>query len=228
MPTPIPAQAILFDLDGVLTDTARYHFVAWQALASSLGIEFTHALNERLKGVDRMGSLDLILQVGAFSLDPELKRELADRKNEHYLQLVAGMTPSNLLPGALQALDAARAAGLKVGLCSASRNALQVLGSLGILDRFDAIADPAAVAHGKPAPDIFLEGARLLGVPPAACVGVEDAMAGVQAIKAAGMYAVGVGDPQVLAQADEVVPSLLAFDVARYLAPAPDAAMAGG
>ena len=178
-------------------------------------------LNERLKGVDRMGSLELILEAGNFSLDPELKRDLADRKNEHYQELVAAMTPADLLPGAVAALEAVRRAGLKIGLCSASRNALTVLHRLGILARFDVIVDAATVAHGKPAPDIFLEGARLLEVPPRACIGVEDAVAGVRAIKAAGMWAVGVGDARILAEADEVIPDLLAFDVARYLSPAP-------
>jgi beta-phosphoglucomutase len=209
-------QAVLFDLDGVLTDTARFHYVAWKALADSLGVPFDDAMNERLKGIDRMASLDIILAAGSFSLDDDLKRELAERKNEHYKSLVAAMTPADLLPGAWEALRSVRAAGMKSAICSVSRNALEVLRHLGILGEVDLVVDAARIVRGKPNPEIFLTGAAMLGTRTEACIGIEDAIAGVRAIKAAGMYAVGIGDPAILTEADEVLPSLAWFDLERY------------
>jgi beta-phosphoglucomutase len=213
-------RAVIFDLDGVITDTAHFHFLAWRALAQQLGLPFDAAFNERLKGIDRMGSLDLILAQGSQRYSDAEKQEFAARKNAHYQQLLETMSAKDLLPGALDALQAVRAAGLKTGLASVSRNAGTVLQRLGITDRFDTVVDAAIVQRGKPDPEIFLRAADQLRVPPAACMGVEDAVAGVQAIKAAGMLAVGVGDPQVLREADEVIPGLQAFRLERYLHPA--------
>jgi beta-phosphoglucomutase len=207
----------VFDLDGVLTDTAHFHFLAWRALAQSLGLPFDAAFNERLKGVDRMGSLALILAQGGRRFSAEEQQALAARKNAHYQRLIETMSAEHLLPGALQALQSVRDAGLKIGLASVSRNAATVLRRLGITDRFDVVVDAASIGRGKPDPEIFLSAAEQLGVAPEACIGVEDAVAGVQAIKAAGMYAVGVGDPQVLAQADDVIAGLQAFRLERYL-----------
>jgi beta-phosphoglucomutase len=210
-------HAVVFDLDGVLTDTAHFHFLAWRALAQSLGLPFDAAFNERLKGVDRMGSLALILAQGGRRFSAEEQQALAARKNAHYQRLIETMSAEHLLPGALQALQSVRDAGLKIGLASVSRNAATVLRRLGITDRFDVVVDAASIGRGKPDPEIFLSAAEQLGVAPEACIGVEDAVAGVQAIKAAGMYAVGVGDPQVLAQADDVIAGLQAFRLERYL-----------
>lgn len=209
--------AIIFDLDGVITDTARYHYLAWKRLAEGLGVPFDEAFNEQLKGVDRMGSLDLILKRGG--LDPALdeRLRLADRKNDDYRQLVATMTRADLLPGALNALESARAAGLKVGLASVSKNAGTILERLGITTYFDDVVDANLIKRGKPDPEIFLTAAQKLGAAPAACIGVEDAAVGVQAIKSAGMLAIGVGDPVILGQADRVVPSLDGFDLAAFL-----------
>lgn len=209
-------KAVIFDLDGVITDTARYHYLAWKRLADSIGAPFDEAFNEELKGVDRMGSLELILARAprAYTLDEKLA--LADAKNRHYQELIATMTPADLLPGALDALDQVRAAGLKTGLASVSKNAFTVLERLGIRDRFDDVVDAATIANSKPHPEIFLTAAAHLGVAPADCLGVEDAAAGVASIKDAGMVAVGVGDPQVLARADRVIPSLRAFRLADY------------
>ncbi|MEW6704740.1 MAG: beta-phosphoglucomutase [Pseudomonadota bacterium] len=210
-------QAVIFDLDGVLTDTAHFHFLAWRELAHSLQLPFDEAFNEKLKGIDRMGSLELILAQGGRRYSAEEKQALATRKNAHYQRLVSTMDSSHLLPGAVQALAAVREAGLKIGLASVSKNAATVLRRLGITDRFDVVVDAARIRRGKPDPEIFLSAAQQLGVKPAACLGVEDAVAGVQAIKAAGMYAVGVGNPAVLAQADDVIPGLSAFRLERYL-----------
>jgi beta-phosphoglucomutase len=209
-------KAVIFDLDGVITDTAHYHFLAWKRLADSVGAPFDEAFNEQLKGVDRMGSLELILARAPRTYTPEEKRALADAKNGHYQELIATMTPSDLLPGALRALEEVRAAGLKIGLASVSRNAFTVLDRLGIRDRFDDVVDAATVINGKPDPEIFLTAAAHLGVEPKDCLGVEDAAAGVASIKDAGMFAVGVGNPDVLYRADRVIPSMEAFRLADY------------
>jgi beta-phosphoglucomutase len=211
-------QAVVFDLDGVITDTAHYHFLAWKRLADSLGIPFDEHFNERLKGVDRMGSLELILARSDASFGVEQKEALAAQKNVYYQQFIATMSPDDLLPGALWALEQVREAGLKSALASVSKNAFAVLDRLNIRDRFDYVVDANAIIRGKPDPEIFLVAAQHLRVPPSRCIGVEDAVAGIQAIKAAGMYAVGVGDPAVLTQADHVISGLYAFHLAEYTA----------
>ena len=209
-------KAVIFDLDGVITDTAHYHFLAWKRLADSVDAPFDEAFNEQLKGVDRMGSLELILARAPRTYTPAEKRALADAKNGHYQELIATMTPGDLLPGALRALEEVRAAGLKIGLASVSRNAFTVLDRLGIRDRFDDVVDAATVVNGKPDPEIFLTAAAHLGVDPRDCLGVEDAAAGVASIKDAGMFAVGVGSPAVLHRADRVIPSMEAFRLHDY------------
>ena len=214
---PHPLRALIFDLDGVITDTAQFHFRAWQRLAQTLGLPFDEAFNETLKGIDRMGSLDRILAQGRKTYTPQEKLALARQKNEHYVSLIATMDSEQLLPGALQALCDARGAGLRIALASVSRNAAMVLGRLGITDLFDHVVDVATIERPKPDPEIFITAALRLGVPVTACVGIEDAVAGVAAIKGAGMYAIGVGDPVVLTQADEVISGLDHFDLKRYL-----------
>ena len=209
-------KAVVFDLDGVITDTAHYHYLAWHALAESEGVHFDHAFNENLKGVDRMGSLNLILAGSSKTYSMEQKLALADRKNRQYVELIATMSQADLLPGALEALAAVRAAGLKIGLASVSKNAFTVLDRLGIRERFDYVVDAALVANSKPHPEIFLNAAAALGVAPADCLGVEDAVAGVASIKSAGMFALGVGSPAVLTQADRVIPSLAEFRLGDY------------
>lgn len=213
---PRRLQAVLFDLDGVLTDTAHAHYVAWKRLADELGIPFDEAANEALKGVDRMGSLDLILARGGVTLDDAERHALAERKNAWYVAAIEDFTPADLFPGARDALEQVRGAGLKTALVSASRNAPALVDRLGIADLFDCIVDPASVAHGKPAPDIFLAAAAALGVEPAACLGVEDAPAGIAAIHAADMAALGIGDPATLAAADRVIPTISAFRLEDY------------
>ena len=209
-------KAVIFDLDGVITDTAHYHYLAWKALAESEGVHFDHAFNENLKGVDRMGSLNLILAGSSKTYSMEQKLALAERKNNQYVELIATMSQADLLPGAIEALASVRAAGLKIGLASVSKNAFTVLDRLGIRDRFDYVVDAALIANSKPHPEIFLNAAAALGVAPQDCLGVEDAVAGVASIKSAGMFALGVGSPDVLTQADRVIPSLSEFRLEDY------------
>ena len=208
-------KAVIFDLDGVITDTAHYHYLAWKRLAESQGVHFDHAFNENLKGIDRMGSLDLILASASRSYTPEEKLALANEKNAHYQELISTMSAADLLPGAVQALEAVRDAGLKIGLASVSKNAMTVLDHLGITDKFDYVVDAAKIARGKPDPEIFLKAAQELGVAPADCLGVEDAVAGVASIKSAGMVALGIGKPDVLTQADKVISGLSEFNLAN-------------
>ena len=209
-------QAVIFDLDGVITDTARYHYVAWKRLSESQGVAFDEAFNETLKGIDRATSLDLILAQAGRTYTLEEKQVLSDQKNVEYVKLVEEMSAKDLLPGALQALESVRAAGLKIGLASVSKNAFMVLERLGITDKFDYVVDARTIARGKPDPEIFLKAAAELGVAPADCLGVEDAVAGVASIKYAGMFAVGIGQASVLTQADDVIDSLAQFDLSRY------------
>ena len=209
-------KAVIFDLDGVITDTAHYHYLAWKRLAESQGVHFDHAFNENLKGIDRMGSLDLILASSRRVYTPEEKQALADEKNVHYQELIATMSAADLLPGAVRALDVVRARGLRIGLASVSKNAFTVLERLGITDKFDYVVDAATIARGKPDPEIFLKAARELGVAPSDCLGVEDAVAGVASIKSAGMFALGIGHPFVLTQADVVITSLSDFNLESY------------
>lgn len=199
-------KAVIFDLDGVIADTARFHFVAWQQLATELGIEIDEAFNEQLKGISRTESLARILahggKTGHFS-QVELD-QFAEQKNANYLQLITSLSASDILPGVVGFLDEIADAGLLVALASASRNGPFILDKLGLSDRFDTIVDPALLQAGKPAPDIFLAAAAQLGVTATECVGVEDALAGVAAINAAQMVSIGVGDATELAAADHL------------------------
>lgn len=197
-------KAFIFDLDGVITDTAEYHYRAWKQLASELGIEFSREDNERLKGISRMESLEIILEIGnkqsSYTIDE--KEKLAAQKNEHYVDLIKQITPSDILPGIKQLLIDIKDAGYKLGLASVSKNAPAVLNSLQLSDQFDYMVDAHTIKRGKPDPEIFLKAAEMLGVKAFECIGIEDAAAGVEAIKSAGMFAVGVGSKEQLAKAD--------------------------
>jgi alpha,alpha-trehalose phosphorylase len=198
-------KAALFDLDGVLTDTAKAHYLAWKRMADEIGAPFDEHANEALKGVDRMGSLDLILKTAPKAYDPAERQALADRKNGYYQKLIESYGPKDLFAGAREALEAARAAGLKLALVSASRNAGGLIARLGIADLFDHVVDAGSVQRGKPDPEIYLSAAAALGIDPVHCAGIEDAQAGIAGLVAAQMYAVGVGDPALLSSADAVV-----------------------
>ncbi|WP_345776646.1 beta-phosphoglucomutase [Pseudoxanthomonas sp. PXM02] len=225
VPTPPKAtfprvcDALVFDLDGVLTDTAHTHYRAWKRLADEIGVPFDLQVNERLKGVDRMASLEIILERASRAYTPDEKRALADTKNGYYVQEIASVGPQDLFDGVREVLDAARAAGLKLGLASASRNAPALLDKLGIADCFDYIADAGRIVRAKPDPAIFLDVAAALGVPAHRCIGVEDAAAGVEAIHAAGMAAIGIGDARALRHADAVIPRIADFDLRTFVSP---------
>jgi beta-phosphoglucomutase len=210
-------NAFIFDLDGVITDTAHLHFLAWRDLARSVGLDFDEAFNERLKGVSRTDSLALILAQSPRTFTSDERAQMAARKNADYVRLIETLSPADLLPGAVDALRAARASGARVGLASASKNAAAVLDRLGITDCFDHVVDANLIARSKPDPEVFLAAAIALGVPPARCIGIEDAVAGLEAIGAAGMFGIGVGDPVALALADQVIPDLRSFLPSNYV-----------
>lgn len=210
-------QAVIFDLDGVLTDTAIYHFYAWKALADELGIAFTEHDNEQLKGVDRLGSLRWILQQGGLTLSAAEEARLMQQKNAHYLKLIDHITPDNLYPGVQPLFAELKHSGIKIGLASASKNAAFVVERLGIAAQFDYIADANQVTNSKPDPEVFLLAASGLGVAPQHCIGVEDALAGIEAINRAGMKAIGIGDAQVLSGALKVYPDVAAITLTNLL-----------
>ena len=201
-------QACLFDLDGVIVDTARYHFIAWRQIADELGIVFTERDNERLKGVSRQRSLDILLEIGGLHPDDDTKAKLAERKNGLYLDYIRKLTPGELLPGAEAFVRQSRGAGLKTALATASRNSALILDRLGIRALFDAVVDGNKVTRTKPDPEVFLLCAQELGVEPRRCAVFEDSEAGIEAAHTAGMFAVGIGSPAILKRADIVVPGL--------------------
>ncbi|WP_461051477.1 beta-phosphoglucomutase [Spirosoma arcticum] len=213
----MPIKAFLFDLDGVIVDTAIYHYQAWKRLANDLGFDISEEFNERLKGVSRTDSLDIILAHGNLTLPDEEKTRLATQKNEWYLELVSRMSSDDILPGVAPFFAQVRKAGLQTALGSVSKNAPLILERIGMTDVFDAIIDGNKISKGKPDPEVFTKGAAELGVLPAECVVFEDAVAGVEAGKRGGMFVVGLGSPDVLMQADLVVPSLDALTVDEVL-----------
>jgi beta-phosphoglucomutase len=200
----------LFDLDGVIVDTAKYHYLAWKRLANEIGIDFSEHDNERLKGVSRVRSLEIILEIAnkenAYSEGE--KAAMMDRKNEWYVEYISKMDDSELLEGAREYLTLIRRRGVKTALGSASKNAPLILDNLKIVDLFDAIVDGNVVSKPKPDPEVFLKGAESLGLAPKDCVVFEDAQAGIEAARRGGMRSVGIGSPNVLADADVCVKGL--------------------
>ena len=208
-------KAVIFDLDGVITDTAEYHYLAWKQLGEDLGISFDHKFNETLKGVSRMDSLERILELGNRQNDftIEEKKALATKKNDHYVRLIQHVSPQDILPGIEQFLKDLRSEGYQIAMASASKNAFAVTNSLGLNDYFDHIVDAATVVNSKPDPEVFLKAAAAVGVAPEACIGVEDAAAGVTAINDAGMHAIAIGTDAGLNHAKIVLDSTEALTI---------------
>lgn len=201
-------RACIFDLDGVIVDTAKYHFLAWRKLAVMLNIHFTEKDNERLKGVSRMASLDIILEIGKMTLDDRRKEEYAALKNKWYLDYIGRMTPEEILPGSLEFISELKNAGIKVALGSASKNTPLILERLGIEKLFDSVADGNVVKNAKPDPEVFIKAAEMLGILPENCVVFEDAVAGVRAALNAGMICIGIGSQEILGDAHLVISGL--------------------
>ncbi|WP_395052047.1 beta-phosphoglucomutase [Flavobacterium sp.] len=194
-------KAFIFDLDGVLVDTAKYHFLAWQKLAQELGIEFTPEHNEDLKGVSRVRSLDIILELGNVTASQEDKNKWLIQKNEDYLSYLVDMDASELLPGVLPVLHYLKDKNQLIALGSASKNARPILEKTGIISMFDAIVDGNDVANAKPDPEVFLQAAKLLNATCENSIVFEDSVAGVQAANTANMISVGIGDDKILHEA---------------------------
>ena len=200
-----PLEACVFDLDGVIVDTAKYHYQAWKALANSLGFDFSEEQNESLKGVSRMGSLDMILKWGGVEKSQDEKVDLAAWKNEYYLKLIEGLSIHDALPGVVDFLKELSEHGIKIGLGSASKNAVKIISKLELHSHFDTIVDGTLVTHGKPHPETFLMACENLEVAPENTIVFEDAPKGIQAALTGGMVAVGVGNEQSLSESHFVI-----------------------
>jgi beta-phosphoglucomutase len=201
-------RAAIFDLDGVIVDTAKYHYLAWKRLANDLGFDFTETDNERLKGVSRVRSLEILLDIGRLNLDEETKSQLAARKNDWYVEYISNMDESEILPGVVEYVKSIRAKGIKTAIGSASKNTPLILERLGIASLFDSIVDGNKVNKAKPDPEVFLRAAEELNLLPSECVVFEDAEAGIEAAHRARMGIVGIGRPSLLKNADVVIGGL--------------------
>jgi len=208
-------RAFIFDLDGVLTDTSEFHYLAWKRLADEEGIPFTREDNEALRGVSRHESLRILLR--GRQIPSDQFEAWAERKNRYYLEFIEHITPQNLLPGALDLLQALREARVKIAIASSSKNARQVVERLGLWPWIDVLVDGNMVERSKPAPDLFLKAAELLGEHPSNCVVVEDAAAGVEAARAAGMRVIGIGPHERVGAADWIAESLADLNLSKIL-----------
>lgn len=203
----------IFDLDGVLIDTAKYHFLAWKKLADQLGIPFTEEENERLKGVSRIKSLDILLSLGNKSYSEDQRNKFMEQKNEEYVRHISQMNEREILPGVVELLNHLKDRNLKIALGSASKNAGLILKNTKLQDYFDVIVDGNDVSKAKPDPEVFLMGAKRMGIPASQCIVFEDAYAGIEAAKKAGMLSIGVGNRKNLPHADVLVETLEYLDL---------------
>lgn len=197
-------KGFIFDLDGVIVDTAKYHFLAWKNLANSLGIDFTKEQNEQLKGVSRINSLEKILNWGNKTVSADEFQKLLVQKNEEYLEYITKMDESEILPDTEKILDFLIQNNQGIALGSASKNAVPILEKINLLSKFECIVDGNSVIKGKPNPEVFLKAADGLQVPPTDCIVFEDSIAGIQAANAADMISIGIGEQTVLHEADYV------------------------
>ncbi len=200
-------KAIIFDLDGVVVDTAIFHYKAWKRLADEYGFDFTLEHNERLKGVSRLESLDILLSIGGIEIDSEEeKNRIANLKNDWYREYILKMTPNDILPGVKNFLIDLKNTNYKIAIGSSSKNANTILEKIGFDSFFDAVVDGLQISKSKPDPEVFLKAAQKLGINPENCLVFEDATAGIEAAKSAGMVAIGVGKYENLSNADKVIP----------------------
>lgn len=207
-------KGFIFDLDGVIVDTAKYHYLAWQKIAEKLGIEFTPHHNEKLKGVSRVRSLEIILELGKISATDQEKQLWLTQKNDDYLSYLTDIDSSEILPGVMPILSHLETLKQPIALGSASKNARPILEKTGIIDLFDAIVDGNDVSQAKPDPEVFLVAARKLNLVPEDCIVFEDSEAGIQAANIAGMISVGIGDAKVLHEAAFNFPDFTHMDTA--------------
>jgi beta-phosphoglucomutase len=207
---------VIFDLDGVIVDTAHYHYLAWKKLAGELGINLTLEDNERLKGVSRMRSLEIILEIGGITLTPNEFEKLANKKNTWFVDFIERMNPDEIFPGVKKLIESLRNKGIRIALASSSKNAAIVLNILKIHSLFDTIVDGTMITHSKPDPEIFLLAAKRLNIVPEQCLVFEDAEAGVEAALRAGMRCVGVGKSEQLGMANIVIARTGDFSVEMW------------
>lgn len=211
-------RGVIFDLDGVLVTTDELHYQSWRHVTQAEGIPFNHTINDRLRGVSRMESLEIVLERSPRTYTEAEKVALAARKNGFYQELLKQLTPANLLPGALETVAALRARGLKTAVGSSSKNTRLIMGQLGLDPHFDAVVDGNDISNSKPDPEVFLKAAAKLGLPPAECLVVEDAVAGVEAARRAGMAVFGIGTPAKLPGVARLAPDLGHVGVEALLA----------
>jgi beta-phosphoglucomutase len=211
-------QAVLFDLDGVLVSTDEYHYHSWKKLSDEEGFDFfDHEFNHKFRGVARMECVEIITKASGKFYTPEEKQELADRKNSYFADSLAAVTPEALLPGALTTLTELKKRGIKIAVASNSRNAVTIIGQVHIAQFLDALVDGHQIENSKPDPEVFLLAAEKVGVTPDHCLVVEDAVAGIESARRAGMKALGIGTPDRLPNASIVIPDLSAIAVDELL-----------
>ncbi|MEH7073434.1 beta-phosphoglucomutase [Neobacillus drentensis] len=210
-------SSIIFDLDGVIVSTDEYHYQAWKQISDQEEIYFDREINERLRGVSRMESLDIILSHSDKSYSENEKRLLAQRKNDIYCELLNKLSPDDILPGVIDLLLSLKARNIKVAIGSSSKNTPFILKQIGLTSNFDAIADGNSIKNSKPDPEVFLLAAKMLGIPPVECAVIEDAQAGIDAAKAAGMKAVGIGSAANCLNADMKLSDLTNLDIDQLL-----------
>jgi beta-phosphoglucomutase len=198
-------KALIFDLDGVITDTAKYHYLAWRELALGLGFDFTEEQNEQLKGVSRIKSLEILLEIGGIIVDEDIMEQLADKKNTRYVEFISKMTPDEILPGVVDFLKKAKTEEYKIAIGSASKNAQTILNRINLNSYFDVVIDGTKVHKPKPDPEVFFKAASELNVKPEECIVFEDAEAGIEAAVNGGFHSVGVGNSKSLGSADYTI-----------------------
>jgi len=208
-------KACIFDLDGVIVDTATFHYKAWKRLANEMGFDLTPEQNEQLKGISRMKSLDILLDIGNISKTDEEKQALADKKNNWYREYIREMKPDDILPGTIRLFNELKEANIKIGVGSASKNAKTILHQIGIENYLDSVIDGNKVSKAKPDPQVFLKGAEEMNEKPEHCVVFEDAQSGIEAAQNGGMYSIGVGSEKTLYKADMVIAGLHEMNISK-------------